>query len=269
MSYWVAPRQVMRGVLLAAACCLAPAVSPLRGEEPALVPQSTQSTHSQWQLPAMEDQWEDPHGAVAPSRGDSFGGWGIRVWPFAQLAEPLHGTSWLNRPYHASAFSGTWLGDSLIAGGVSQETGFFSGYRLGTDLTHHWGSELRLSLFYINTYFSDGTRGADSRNLLGDVNLLYYPWGDTRWRPYASIGLGLAGFHFVDQDNVAVDHTGLGLPVGLGVKYLYRNWLAMRLDIKDNIVFSGNRVDTTDSWSFVGSVELHWGSKSSARYVPW
>lgn len=185
------------------------------------------------------------------------------------LEQPLQGTSWLNRPYYASAFSGTWLGDSLISGQVNQETGFFSGVRVGTDLSHDWGGELRFSLFYINTTFSDGSRGSESRNLVGDANLLYYPWGDSRWRPYGSIGLGFAGVHFSDQNGATVDHTGLQLPVGLGVKYLWRNWLAWRLDIKDNITFSGNGVKTTDSWSFVGGVEVHWGSQSSLRYAPW
>jgi len=267
MSNCVVPWQTTGWLLLAAACCLTVPAATSRADEPGVI---ADDAERQWQLPATEDPWDgDPLGEHVMSRESPHLGRGGRIWPFAALNQPLHGTSWLNRPYYFGAFCGTWLGDSLISNEVSQESGFFSGYRFGTDLTHHWGSELRLSLFYINTYFPDDVRGVDSRNLVGDVNLLYYPWGDTRWRPYGSIGLGVAGFHFVDQDNVAVDHTGLQLPIGLGVKYLCRNWLAMRLDIKDNIVFSGNRVNNTDSWSFVGSVELRWGTKSSARYLPW
>ncbi|MFO7906115.1 MAG: outer membrane beta-barrel protein [Planctomycetota bacterium] len=258
-------------LLLATVGWLASGGGALAVEQPDV---SSEPHGSQWHHPMEEETWET---AVAdtpkPVETKSLGGMFPRlsecVLPRMKLGQPLHGTSWLNRPYYASAFSGTWLGDTLISGQVSQESGFFSGVRLGTDLNHYWGSELRFSLFYINTTFSDGSRGTDSRNLVGDANLLHYPWGDSRWRPYGSIGLGFAGVHFSDQNGAAVDHTGLQLPVGLGVKYLWRNWLAWRLDIKDNIAFSGNGVNTTDNWSFVGSVEVHWGSKSSTRYAPW
>ncbi len=192
-----------------------------------------------------------------------------RWWRFGR-PQPLQGTSWLNRPYYAGAFGGTWLGESLVGGEVDQGSGFFGGYWLGTELNHTWGSELRASLFYVNTSFPQlDQAGVESRNFVVDANLLYHPWGDSRWRPYGSIGLGIAGFHFAGQDNAALNHTGLSLPIGLGVKYLCRNWLAVRLDIKDNIVFGGNGVDTTGSWSFVGGVEVHWGSKTSKRYAPW
>ena len=107
----------------------------------------------------------------------------------------------------------------------------------------------------------------ESRNVVGDANVLYYPWGDSRWRPYGSIGLGIAGFHYVDDRNRTVNHTGLSLPLGLGVKYLCRKWLAMRLDIKDNIVFGGNGLDATNNLSLVAGVEIHWGPKSSCALL--
>ncbi|MFW6169165.1 MAG: outer membrane beta-barrel protein [Planctomycetota bacterium] len=265
-------RRASAKLLLAALGWLASGDAALGGEqaEPRSEPPS-----SQWDYPMQDETWEaaGPAEAVRPAEAAPLSRMFLRlsecVLPSTDLGQPLHGTSWLNRPYYASAFSGTWLGDTLISGQVSQESGFFSGAWVGTDLNDYWGSELRLSLFYINTMFSDGSRGPDSRNLLGDANVLYYPWGDSPWRPYGSIGLGFAGVHFSDPNGAGVDHTGLQLPIGLGVKYLWRNWLAWRLDIKDNIAFSGNGVNTTDSWSFVGGVEVHWGSKSSKRYAPW
>jgi hypothetical protein len=202
---------------------------------------------------------EQPHRGLLPRH------------PFRYLGmgEPLVGTSWLNRPYYVGAFGGTWDGDTLIGGSAEQESGFFGGYWLGKDLNHYWGSELRASLFYVNTVLDRGTRVVESRNVVGDVNLLYYPWGDSRWRPYGSIGLGFAGFHYVNAGDLAIDHTGPSLPIGLGVKYLCRNWLAFRLDLKDNIVFGGNGINATNNWSIVAGAEVHWGSKSSIRYFPW
>ena len=38
-----------------------------------------------------------------------------------------------------------------------------------------------------------------------DLDLLYYPWGDTQWRPYLLIGLGTARVDFIDRLSVTVD----------------------------------------------------------------
>ena len=168
---------------------------------------------------------------------DRTGAWGLAGW-LAQrlpnqprrhigLGRPLQGTSWLNRPWYAGWFVGPWFGDTLITDRVDQDTGFFGGFWLGQDLAHYWGSELRLSYFYADiAYLPDHYSGGSTRNILGDINLLYYPWGDSRWRPYTSLGLGLAGFHFVDRQDVAVDHTQVAIPYGFGVKYQSRRFLA-------------------------------------------
>ena len=247
-------------------CCLALGPAAHCAEKSAPAPDTSSSD---WQYADQDEQWVSPLPDVAPP-GRILSDLPQHPLRHLGFGQPLQGTSWLNRPYYVGAFAGTWLGESLISGEVDQGTGFFSGYWLGTDLNHYWGSELRLSLFYVNTSFAaDGSPGIRSRNLVGDMNLLYHPWGDSRWRPYGSIGLGVAGFHFADHNSVAVDHTGLQLPIGFGVKYLCRNWLAVRLDVKDNIVFGGNGVETTSNWSFLGGVEVHWGAKSSTRYYPW
>ncbi len=254
-------------LLLAVAVCAALGEATWAAKQPE---QPTGPPSSQWQYDEGGDQWMSPMTEdVAPPGGILAG---LPQHPLRHMGfgEPLQGTSWLNRPYYVGGFVGTWLGESLIGGQVDQGTGFFSGFWLGTDFNHYWGGELRTSLFYVNTSFAaTGQPGLESRNLVGDANLLYYPWGDSRWRPYGTIGLGFAGFHFTDTEYRTVNHTGVLLPIGLGVKYLCRNWLAVRMEIKDNVVFGGNGVDTTGSWSFVGGVEVHWGSKSAARYYPW
>lgn len=254
--------------LLAAVCVLALGSVARCADEPNTEPDITDE---QWQYAGDDESWISPVPQDVPPPGRMFSGLPQHPLRHMGFGKPLVGTSWMNRPYYIGAFGGTWLGDeSLIGGQVNQGSGFFGGYWLGADLNHYWGSELRVSLFYVNTSFpGTGLSGAESRNIVTDLNLMYYPWGDARWRPYGSIGLGLASYHFVDPESNAVNHTGVQLPIGFGVKYLCHKWLALRLDIKDNIVFGGNRVDTTGNWSFLGGIEVHWGSKSSLRYFPW
>ena len=52
-----------------------------------------------------------------------------------------------------------------------------------------------------------------------------------------------------------------------GVKYLWGNQLALRLDVKDNLIFGGHGVDTTHNWSLTGGFEFHWGSGTSATVL--
>lgn len=186
------------------------------------------------------------------------------------IGRPLEGTSWRNRPWSVGCFAGQWFGDGLKNDLVEQQDGFFGGYRFGYDMAHYWGTELRLSLSYIDvSYLPDRTDGGSTRNVVGDVNLLYYPWGDSRWRPFASLGIGLAGFHFIGPNNVAVDRTMFQIPIGGGVKYLLRHWCALRLDLKDNLAIGGGDTGALNNWSVTGGVEVHWGGASSQRYYPW
>ncbi len=225
-----------------------------------------------WQYPAEPNsEWvnptepgQRPETGTMPSR--------LRRHPFRHmgLGQPLEGTSWLNRPLYVELFAGSWFGDTLVPGRVNADTGFFSGCVLGDDLSDYWGCELRLSLAYIDVQFvPEQYTSGRARTVVGDLNVLYYPWGDARWRPYGSLGLGVAGYHFVDLDNMPVDHTGAALPIGFGVKYLLRNWLAIRIDVKDHLIFGGKDIGTTNNWSLTGGVEIHWGSETSARYYPW
>ena len=182
---------------------------------------------------------------------------------------PLVGISWLNRPLHFDWFVGALFGDDPIRGEVRQGTDFFGGYRVGADLDHYWGTELRAGWGQLNASNVQGpprTRRSDV--FISDVSVLYYPWGDARWRPYAQLGLGVANFDFVDQNGFGRNETLVGMPIGGGVKFQFRRWLAMRADVLDNMAFGGNRLSTMHNVSLTIGFEIHWGARRPS-YWPW
>lgn len=225
------------------------------------------------------ETWLDPDWAAADEScvaSTGVAGWLARKLPHYSarhigLGAPLMGTTWLNRPMYVGGFLGESLGGTLVSGEVELKPGLFGGCWLGYDLSHYWGSEIRLGLNYADIEYlpAGGETGGNSRNALADINLLYYPWGDARWRPYGAVGLGIGGFHFDADPDMTIDHTGVSLPVGLGVKYLWGKQFVLRLDVKDNLIFGGHEVDTTHNWSLTGGFEFHWGSGTAAEYCPW
>jgi hypothetical protein len=228
--------------------------------------------------PDSEETWLNPTDECVdenPICDAGISGWLAHKLPHFRvrhigLGQPLEGTSWLNRPFYVGGFLGESFGGNLMGDELEVRPSVLGGLWLGCDLNHYWGSEMRLALNYGPIrYALDVDAGANSRNELLDINLLYYPWGDSRWRPYASVGLGIGGFHFDDEPFLTVDHTGLTLPWGCGVKYLCGKQLALRLDVKDNLIFGGHDVDTIHNWSLTGGIEFHWGSGTSLQYSPW
>jgi hypothetical protein len=207
------------------------------------------------------------------------------------IGRPLESESWLYRPFSAGWFLGLVQGSPLIDGWVGGNQGFFGGYRLGWDYDHYWGSEMRFAFGTVGLFDSQRAKDAqeaadDEHNLdeddpfrhrfdrrrdctmgLWDVSLLYYPWGDAAWRPYASAGLGLVNLEFIDRLSTRYDETVFGLPIALGVKYRYNNWVALRLELADNIAF-GNDLSTVHLVTLTGGAEVRFGG-SRVAYWPW
>lgn len=186
------------------------------------------------------------------------------------LGQPLRGTSWLNRPQYVGWFFGILAGDNLINQRVDQNTDLFGGYRFGWDMDHFWATEFRLGWAALN--LSDNQvppRNRTSNLIVGDVSFLYYPWGDARWRPYVSMGLGASSFDFVDDVGIKHDDTLFALPIGFGIKYLTeRRWLALRADVTDNIAFSDAGLDSMHNVGITFGVEIHYGVQPKT-YWPW
>lgn len=186
------------------------------------------------------------------------------------LGWPLEGTSWRNRPWHIGFFAGAVNGDELIDGLVDQHTGPFGGFRLGYDPDHYWGVEGRFA--FANLELVEAPRPVPnqrrSRDGMWDVDLLYYPWGDSAWRPFVSLGIGWSSFRFEDHLGRPVKDTTLQMPIGIGLKYYFRNWAALRVDATDNFSFSSQTIDTMHNFSLTVGVEFHFGGRHRS-YFPW
>ena len=191
----------------------------------------------------------DPHRSI---------GWG----------EPLVGTSWRNRPWYFGAFIGPVFNGDLIAGHVEQTNTALGGARLGFDFDHYWGIEARFG--YANPYISepDGTPLGVSRNYLADVELLYYPWGDSRWRPYFTVGLGSATFRFTDDQDRVIHESLLSIPLGVGLKYFHSPWFTIRLEMMENLAFGSHTLENQANFSFLAGVEYRFGGRRPS-YFPW
>jgi hypothetical protein len=182
-------------------------------------------------------------------------------------------------------------GGPLIEDWVGTTTGFNGGWRLGWDVNPNWGMEMRFSFASLGLYDSDraeqmltsfdNARGlapndpqrsrADGRNadlFQWDVDVVYYPWAETRLRPYFFTGMGLTDIRFSDRLAKGYHSTCLSMPIGLGVKYLCSERLAVRLDCIDDIALSSNHLHTQHNLSLTAGLELRFGG-SRKVYWPW
>lgn len=192
-----------------------------------------------------------------------------RVGRHRGLGDPLEGTSWLNRPWHIGWMVGTIFADDLISGQQRQSDELVGGYRLGWDFDHYWGTEARF--MFANPGLTDATDDtfvSTAQNHYFDASLLYYPWGDSRWRPFASLGVGWASFRYTPADGNRIDKALLELPYGVGVKYYHRNWLALRLSATDQWTIGQGSLNTMHNVAVTADVEVHFGGRRRS-YFPY
>ena len=249
-------------------------VSPWRSDDPLATGEVEQAPFYGAPIPPQADlHWASPYATTyepSPIDGNApGGGWADAGSAHRGLGDPLRGTSWLNRPLHAGWFAGEIDGDELIDGRVRQRIGFFGGYRFGVDYHHYWGWETRLGgaalrLDDPREITSDRT----SDLLVWDVSLLYYPWGDARLRPYATIGAGMINFDFLDDQSNRFDELLFELPIGFGIKYRVHEWLILRGEMLDNIAFGSAGIETMHNPSLTAGVEVRFGGVRKS-YWPW
>jgi len=175
-------------------------------------------------------------------------------------------------------------GGTLVDDWVSTQQGYLGGYRLGWDYAPNWGCELRYGFASLELHDSaraqqaqvaadlaqglsaddpyldrfDHRRDGDLR--LWDIDLLWYPWGETRCRPYLMAGLGTARIEYLDRLSRYYAETAFQIPVAIGAKYLVRDWFAVRMELADNFVFgSGSHLESHSNVSFTVGMEVRFG----------
>ena len=187
------------------------------------------------------------------------------------VGKPLVTSSWRNRPFHIGWLFGGLLGDPLIAADqLKQDDDMFGGYRLGWDFDHYWGTELRFGFAHMSLIETrPGERLPTVRDHFWDLNLLYYPWGDARWRPFATVGVGAAAFRLHDRTGgLLFDDILFAVPFGGGVKFYYRPWLALRFDVIDYYTIRSQGLDSMHNVSLTAGVEVHFGGPRRS-YFPY
>ncbi len=183
--------------------------------------------------------------------------------------EPLGGSSWLNRPWHVGWFAGAvWPGDP-IDGEVEMTSAFLGGYQIGYDFDHFWGAQIRFggSAPRTKNLVLPGPE-TSGRIVFLDVDLVYYPWGDSRIRPYFLLGLGGTQVKVYDATETWRSETLFSVPIGVGVKHHFRRWLSVKLELVDNIVAGSGHISSMHNVALLGGVEVHFGARPKS-YWPW
>ncbi len=191
-----------------------------------------------------------PHFGPHTTEANRYSGWGPR----------LTETSWLARPLFIGAWGGMANGGPLIHGRVDQATTSIVGFEYGWDYDHRWGLEKRASFLPLRV--SDVNLPTPSRSghaEVGEYRLLYYPWGDTRWRPYVEAAPGLAGLHFRDDQGHSFHRAVFAASYGLGLKYLIGERWVWRMECADIVIPGNGELSTVHNFTVNSGLELRFG----------
>jgi hypothetical protein len=188
---------------------------------------------------------------------------------FMEKSVPLNFSSWLNRPFHLDWFAGPLLSDSPNkTNNVKQTNALFGGLRFGWDFDYYWGTEWRFGWSDPEIFYEGSSVRQPGQYWVSDVNLIYYPWGDTRVRPFFIAGIGLSEVGSLHNDGGPLEAVLLGTPFGLGVQFQQTPWLAWRAEIMDNLAWGSEGISTTQNVSFTAGMNIRYGARKPS-YWPW
>jgi hypothetical protein len=180
-----------------------------------------------------------------------------QLWRPGDLVDDTH---WLRRPWSAGLLFGTMDGDEL-GDGVDQSSDWFYGLRVGNDFAPRWGWEFRSAFFSPDlVYAGQPGRQGIAHDWFLDMSVVHYPWGDTRIRPFWSVGLGAMQVKFDSETTRDVSEWMLDAPIAIGCKYFARPWLALRCEGGDTICLGAENIDVGQNWFFSVGAEVHWHS---------
>jgi hypothetical protein len=190
---------------------------------------------------------------------------------YRDIGSPLTNDSWLNRPYSIGLLTGGLLADTPIRNHVNGTSGYLIGARLGWDVEYFWGVETRIASSYVGLRDAQGLQRIGNMGVfLWDSNILYYPLGDTQWRPFAIVGLGMGQYRFTDDLQNKLNETTFSVPFGGGLKYRHNSAWAFRIDLIDNLSLrSGSGLATMQNISLTAGLEAHFGIGPRRSYWPW
>lgn len=176
--------------------------------------------------------------------------------------QPLQGTSWRNRPFWFSLDGGALLMGDRPAENVRSGNDLLAAIGLGWDWDHYWGSQVRIAWStpeLLNT--AQSSAPSDDNLFITDLSLLYYPWGDSRVRPYWRLGVGLTDIEYTNDFGRAQHNQLFTIPFGVGVKHQLRRTLALRLELMDNVAFGQNETSTLNNFTITVGAEWRLGGR--------
>jgi hypothetical protein len=182
---------------------------------------------------------------------------------------PLVGTSWLNRPFYYGATLGPMWMTRRLADSVGRDVDLIGSVFIGCDWDYYWGSEFQYAYAtpeLINSADPDAPH--ENRMVHWNYSLMYYPWGDSTIRPYWRLGVGDSKFDFPTDSGSRHDEWLFTFPVGVGVKYPVRRWLAARGEFTDLISWGDNGVASQHNLTLTFGLECRFGARRKS-FWPW
>lgn len=181
--------------------------------------------------------------------------------------QPLRSTSWLNRPYSFGLETGGLLMASRISSNNTRNNDVLAAANIGWDWDHYWGTQFRVAWSTPELSSSVASTSSASNDVfLYDLTLLYYPWGDSRVRPYYRFGLGLTDLDFINPAGQREDATLLSMPIGVGIKYQTQRWMALRAEAVDYITWGQNSASNMQNFTLTFGVEWRFGGRPSTTW---
>lgn len=183
--------------------------------------------------------------------------------------KPLQGTSWLNRPYYAAVSTGGFFMTQGVQRNIRNDNDLIGFLHLGWDWDYYWALEARLGRS--GPEMINKTRPAVARDdslVMTDLSLIYYPAGDTAVRPYLRAGVGWTDFEYPDDNGNVIEASPFTIPVGLGIKWAVKRWMAGRVELVDQIVIADSAVNAHQNLTLVVGLEYRVGAKPKS-YWPW
>lgn len=150
--------------------------------------------------------------------------------------------SWQRYPLYFEKFTGIINVNEPVHDLIHNGAGNLFGGRWGWDFARYAGVETRLG--YVRATLKDPLAPlipSHENFLFWDAELLIYPFGDTKWRPFAMLGMGLVDLGFIDDHGRNWHQDLITMPFSVGVKYRLDNHDALRFEVADNVIFGNNQ----------------------------